>query len=194
MINILWFLLIVIGFITAAVTGQMEQVSTAVFESVTQSVEIMIALLGPMALWLGLMNIAKKSRLTDFIAGLLRPIIKYIFPDVPDDHPASAAIILNLTANILGLGNSATPLGIKAMKELQKLNGNSPVASNAMCTLLALNTSSITIIPAMIISLRVANGSNLPAVILTSTLFATGISTITAIILDKIFRIFNNPI
>ncbi|MFP4662035.1 MAG: nucleoside recognition domain-containing protein [Halanaerobiales bacterium] len=190
MINILWFLLILIGFITAAVNGQMDQVSTAIFDSVTQSVEIMIALLGPIALWLGLMNIARKAKLTDFMARLLSPIIKYIFPEVPRDHPAAAAIILNLTANILGLGNSATPLGIKAMQELQKLNGGSNTASKAMCTLLALNTSSITIIPAMIISLRAANGSNLPALILTSTLFATTFSTITAIILDKIFRIF----
>ncbi len=190
MINILWFLLIIIGFIVAAINGNMDQISPAIFQAVTDSVDLMIKLLGPMALWLGLMNIAKESNLTELIAKLLRPLIKLIFPDIPRNHPAVAAIILNLTANILGLGNSATPLGIKAMNELQKLNNDSDKASNAMCTLLALNTSSITIIPAMIISLRAANGSNYPAIIITSTIFATTISTITALILDKFFRIF----
>jgi len=190
MINILWFLLIIIGFIFAALNGNMDQISPAIFQAVTDSVDLMIKLLGPMALWLGLMNIAQKSNLTEIIGKLLRPFIKFIFPDIPKDHPAAAAIVLNLTANFLGLGNSATPLGIKAMNELQKLNNDSDKASTAMCTLLALNTSSITIIPAMIISLRAANGSNYPAIIITSTIFATTISTITALILDKFFRIF----
>lgn len=190
MINILWFLLIIIGFIVAALNGRMDQISPAIFQAVTDSVDLMIKLLGPIALWLGLMNIAKESKLTELISKLLRPIIKFIFPEIPRDHPAAAAIILNLTANILGLGNSATPLGIKAMHELQKINNNSTKASKAMCTLLALNTSSITIIPAMIISLRAANGSNYPAIIITSTIFATTVSTITALILDKFFRAF----
>ncbi len=192
MINILWFLLIIIGFIVAAFNGRMDQMSPAIFQAVTDSVDLMIKLLGPMALWLGLMNIAKESKLTDLIARLLRPFIRFIFPDIPKDHPAAAAIILNLTANLLGLGNSATPLGIEAMHELQKINNNSTKASKAMCTLLALNTSSITIIPAMIISLRVANSSNYPAIIITSTIFATAVSTITALILDKFFRVFYN--
>lgn len=191
MINILWFLLILSGFIIAAINGNIDQITPAIFQAVKDSVDLVINLLGPMALWLGIMNIAKKSNFTELIAKFLKPIIKYIFPDIPEDHPAAGAIILNLTANILGLGNSATPLGIKSMEELQKLNNFSNKASPAMCTLLALNTSSITIIPAMIISLRAANSSHYPTIIISSTLFATTVSTVTVLILDKFFRTFN---
>lgn len=191
MINILWLLLILISVVTAAFTGQMDKVSDAIFNGAAESVKLIIKLLGPMALWLGLMNIAKKSNLTNKIGKLLKPLFKYIFPEIPEGHPAAGAIILNLTANIFGLGNSSTPLGIKAMQELQNLNKDKSKASISMCTLLALNTSSITIIPATIISLRAANNSQYPAVIMISTIFATIISTLTALILDKFFRIYN---
>jgi len=136
------------------------------------------------------MNIAKKSGLTVLISRLIKPFFHFLFPDIPDKHPAAGAIILNISANILGLGNSATPIGIKAMQELQSLNKDKEKASAAMCTLLALNTSSITLIPTTIISLRVAAGSVNPAVIIISTIFATMVSTITALIFDKSFRMF----
>ena len=141
-----------------------------------------------MAFWLGIMNIAEKS-LTELIGKLLRPM-KYI-PDVPVDDPASGAIVMNLI-NILGLGNSATPLGIKAMQELQRLNNYSCKASFAMCTLLAINTAGLTLIPATLISLRAASGSEEPAVILITTIFATLVSTISALLFDKFFRIFSD--
>ena len=189
MINILWFIFIIISFIIAAFNGKMDQISPAIFKALSDSVDLTINLLGPMAFWLGLMNIAKKAKLTELIGKLLRPIIKFIFPDIPEDDPATGAIIINLAANMLGLGNSATPLGIKAMEELKRLNNNSNKASFAMCTLLALNTSSITIIPATIISIRIVSGSVNPAIIIVSTLFATAVSTITALIFDKFFRI-----
>ena len=112
-----------------------------------------------------------------------------IFPDIPTEDPASGAIVMNLTANILGLGNSATPLGIKAMKELQRLNNYSNRASFAMCTLLAINTAGLTLIPSTLISLRAASGSKEPSIILITTIFATLVSTITALLFDKFFRI-----
>lgn len=189
MINYLWFFLIISGIVFAAINGKMGDVSMAIFQGVEDSVEIIIKLLGPMALWLGLMNIAKESGLTKQIGKLIKPLFHFIFPQVPEKHPASGAIILNLTANIFGLGNSATPLGIKAMQELQKLNNSPTRASLAMCTLLALNTSSITIIPATIISLRAVSGSDYPGIIIISTIFATSVSTITAIIVDRCFRV-----
>ncbi|NLJ83732.1 MAG: nucleoside recognition protein [Halanaerobiaceae bacterium] len=192
MINILWFIIIIAGLIIAACTGNMAHISTAIFKAISDSVNLSIGLLGPMAFWLGIMNIAEKSKLTELIGKLLRPILKYIFPDVPVDDPASGAIVMNLTANILGLGNSATPLGIKAMQELQRLNNYSCKASFAMCTLLAINTAGLTLIPATLISLRAASGSEEPAVILITTIFATLVSTISALLFDKFFRIFSD--
>ena len=192
MINILWFIIIIAGLIIAACTGNMAHISTAIFKAISDSVNLSIGLLGPMAFWLGIMNIAEKSKLTELIGKLLRPILKYIFPDVPVDDPASGAIVMNLAANILGLGNSATPLGIKAMQELQRLNNYSCKASFAMCTLLAINTAGLTLIPATLISLRAASGSEEPAVILITTIFATLVSTISALLFDKFFRIFSD--
>ena len=189
MINILWFIFIISGLIIAAGNGSMEQISQAIFKAISDSVYLSISLLGPMAFWMGIMSIAEKSKLTELIGRLLRPILKYIFPDIPTEDPASGAIVMNLTANILGLGNSATPLGIKAMKELQRLNNYSNRASFAMCTLLAINTAGLTLIPSTLISLRAASGSKEPSIILITTIFATLVSTITALLFDKFFRI-----
>ena len=188
MINIIWLILIVSGIIVATINGRMEEVSTAIFQSTTESVQICFNLIGPMALWLGLMNIAKKSGLIEKLSQKIYPIFKYLFPEAMPENEVTGTIMLNISANILGLGNAATPLGIKAMQQLQKSNQEKERASPAMCTLLALNTSSLTIIPATIISLRVAAGSLNPTIIVISTVFATGISTITAIIFDKFFR------
>lgn len=190
MINIIWLLLILIGIIGGAMTGNLDNVSEAIFQSTVESVSISLRLLGPIALWLGLMNIARQAGMIDFLAGLIKPVFKYIFPDIVENKRASGAIIMNLTANILGLGNSATPLGIKAMQELQEVNSQKDKASPAMCTLLALNTSGLTIIPATIIGLRAAAGSVNPAIITITTIFSTSFSTITALVLDKTFRYF----
>ncbi|ACL69935.1 nucleoside recognition domain-containing protein [Halothermothrix orenii] len=190
MVNIIWSLLIFTGFMMAAFTGNMDKLTDAIFKGASESIDILIKLIGPMSLWLGIMNIAKKSGLVEQLGKLLKPIISYFFPGVPEEHPASGAIILNITANMLGLGNSATPLGIKAMQELQELNNYKSKASPAMCTLLALNTSSITLIPSTVVSLRTALGSTNPEIIVATTIFATTVSTITALILDKVFRIY----
>ncbi len=174
----------------AVFNGGMDKVADAIFKSLTESVDISIKLLGPIALWLGIMNIARESGLTKVMARIIKPLFKFVFPDVPPEHPAAGSILLNISANILGLGNSATPLGISAMKDLQQLNPDKSTASPAMCTLLALNTSSLTLIPATIISLRAAHSSINPAIIMVSTIFATSVSTLTALLLDKTFRIF----
>ncbi|QTL98336.1 nucleoside recognition protein [Iocasia frigidifontis] len=190
MINYLWLGLIITGFIVGGITGQIDKVSEAIFQGAEDSVRLTIDLLGPIALWLGIMNIAQKSGFTQLLGRLIKPLINLIFPGIPDGHPARGAIVLNMVANMLGLGNSATPLGIKAMQELQDINPKKERASFAMCTLLALNTSSITIIPATIISLRVACNSNNPTIIIVSSIFATSISTVTALFFDRFFRVF----
>ncbi|MFW5998572.1 MAG: nucleoside recognition domain-containing protein [Bacillota bacterium] len=190
MINFIWFFLICSGILVSMVNGEINQLTEVIFNSSFRSVEIAFKLIGPMALWSGLMKIASESNLTELIADKIKPIFKLLFPEIKENTSAMGTILLNLSANIFGLGNAATPLGIKAMEELQKLNSDKKTASPAMCTLLALNTSSLTIIPATIISLRAASGSNNPTLIIITTIFSTGISTITALLLDRTFRGF----
>ncbi len=190
MINTIWLILILSGTITAILTGNMETLSDAIFNGLEDTVEISLKLIGPLVLWSGLMKIARDADLTKLISRLFKPIFSFLFPEIPGNHPAAGSIILNLSANLLGLGNSATPLGILAMKDLQKLNSNKKTASPAMCTLLALNTSSLTIIPTTIISLRAAHNSQNPSIILITTIFATTISTFTALLFDRVFRVF----
>ncbi len=190
MINIVWLGMIGAGIITALLNGNMNEVSNSIFNGAEESVKIIIKLIAPMTLWLGILNIAREAGLTKKIANFIKPLFKFLFSSIPANSEAAGAIIMNLSANLLGMGNSTTPLGIKAMQELNKLNTDKSIASPAMCTLLALNTSSVTIIPATIISLRASYGSINPAIIIFSTFIATSISTITAIILDKSFRIF----
>ena len=147
------------------------------------SVEIAIGLVGIMALWLGTMKIAEESGLIQIIARALKPITIRLFPDVPSDHPAIGSIVLNMAANMLGLGNAATPIGLKAMKELQELNKHKDTATDAMCTFLAINTSSVQIIlPATVVGLMGAAANQ----IFITTIIATGMSTIAAIISVKV--------
>ncbi len=193
MINIVWLGLIVIGIsvaiINSILNGDLEplrEVTSSAFNMSKTSIELAIGLIGLMMLWLGLMKLAEESGLINIIARLLRPIMVRLFPDVPADHPAMGAMIMNISANMLGLANAATPLGLKAMLELQKLNKNEETATNAMVTFLALNSSSVTIIPSTIIGIRVATGSADPARVIGTILFATTISTIVAITLAKL--------
>ncbi len=188
MINHIWFGLILIGVITGMFTGNMGQISEAVLNSAEDGAMILIKLIGPMSLWLGIMKLAEESNFTDLISRVIRPITTRLFPEIPPNHPALGAIMLNISANILGLGNSATPLGINAMQKLQTLNPDPKSATNSMCTFLVINTSSVTLIPATIISLRSAAGSSAPMEIIGTTLFATTCSTIAGIIADRILR------
>ncbi len=194
MINIVWLLLLVLGIImavvTAITTGSLEPfvlVTDALFNSSKTAVDLAIGLIGLMALWLGLMKLAEESGLVNVIARVVRPVMIRIFPEVPADHPAMGAMIMNIAANMLGLGNAATPLGLKAMQELQKLNEKAETATNAMVTFLAINTSSVTIIPATVIGIRVSAGSANPAEIIGTAIFATTCSTIVAVTAAKLF-------
>ena len=183
MLNYIWFALIFISVVVGTITGRIDQVTEAAINMSKTSVEIAFGLIGIMALWLGIMKIAEDSGLIQIIAKVLKPIMIKLFPKVPSDHPAIGSIVLNMAANILGLGNAATPIGLKAMKELQELNKQKDTATDAMCTFLAINTSSVQIIlPASVVALMGATANQ----IFITTIFATGMSTIAAIIAVKL--------
>ena len=189
MLNYIWFGMMFIAVIVGILTGNIDAVTQAAIDMAKTSVEIAIGLIGIMALWLGTMKIAEESGLIRIIARAIRPITIRLFPDVPEDHPAIGSIILNMAANLLGLGNAATPLGLKAMEELQDLNPEKETATNAMCTFLAINTSSVQLIlPATVVALMGAAANQ----IFITTILATGLSTIAAIIavrfLEKLKR------
>ncbi len=166
----------------------MEALATGMIESAKGSVELALGLVGVMAFFLGLMKVAEAGGLLVIIARLLRPLMIRLFPDVPAEHPAMGAMVMNLSANALGLGNAATPFGIRAMQELDRLNPYRGSASNAMALFLAINTSSVTLLPTGIIALRAASGSADPAGILPTTLFATLCSTTAAILAAKFYQ------
>ena len=171
-----------IGVIVGSLTGNIDAVTAAAIDMAKVAVNLAIGLIGIMALWLGVMKIAEESGLIRVIAKGLRPMTIRLFPDVPPDHPAIGSIVLNMSANILGLGNAATPLGLKAMEELQELNPNKETATNAMAMFLALNTSSVQLIlPATVVALM----GSLSSQIFITTIVATGMSTIAAIIAVK---------
>lgn len=172
-------------------TGKVDAVSKAVLGGAESGVELAIGLISVIAFWLGIMNIAEKAGLVEWLSKVLRPVGRFLYPSVPPDHPAMGSILANMSANILGLGNAATPLGLKAMQELQTLNADKETASDAMCTLLAINTASITLIPATVIAVRMQYGSAHPTSIVSTTIFATTFGTIAAIILDRLFRRFS---
>jgi len=182
MLNYIWFGMMFISVVTGIFTGNIDEVTTAAITMSKTAVEIAFGLIGIMALWLGTMKIAEESGLIQFLSRALQPITLRLFPEIPKDHPAIGSIILNMAANILGLGNAATPLGLKAMEELQELNPNKEIATNSMCTFLAINTSSVQIIlPATVVALMGAAANQ----IFITTLLATGLSTISAVIAIK---------
>ena len=182
MLNYIWFGMMLIAVVVGIFTGNIDAVTEAAINMAKTAVEIAIGLIGIMALWLGTMKIAEESGLIRIIARALRPITIRLFPDVPEDHPAIGSIVLNMAANILGLGNAATPLGLKAMEELQELNPNKDTATNAMCTFLAINTSSVQfILPATVVALMGVVSNQ----IFITTILATGLSTVAAIFAVK---------
>lgn len=190
MINFLWMAMIVVGVIFAMFGGApvAQSVTKGVLDSADSAVKFTIGLIGILAFWSGMMKIVEEAGLTVAIGKLLAPIIRRLFPSVPKDHPASASIVMSIIANLLGIGHAATPLGIKAMEDLQSLNGGRSEASDAMCTFIVLCTSSLTLIPATVIAIRTAAGSVDPAAIVGTTLVATTTSTLTAITFDRLFR------
>lgn len=192
MVNTVWLILLASGVIVAAFQGRVETVTASALNATKTSVSIAIELIGLMSLWLGLLRIAEKAGLVEGLARIVKPITVWLFPGVPRDHPALGSIIMNLSASMLGLGNAATPFGLKAMKELQSLNSNSEEASEAMCTFLALNTACITFIPATIIGIRASAGSQNPVDIVAPVILTTAFSTIIAVIADRYLRMFYN--
>lgn len=188
MLNYVWLGLMLIAILVGAMNGKLPEVTKAAFEMAEVSVKIAFGLIGIMALWLGILKIAEESGMDKILAKLIKPISKRLFPDIPSDHPAIASILLNLSANWLGLSNAATPFGLKAMEELQKLNEKKEVASNSMVTFLALNTAAITFIPATILGVRISLNSQNPQEIIGTTIFAGACATTMAIISAKILE------
>lgn len=193
MLNYIWVGLIILSILFGAINGKIAEVGLAAIEYAKTGVDIALGLVGVMALWLGILRIGEKAGLIQTISKIFFPILKRLFPSIPKDDPALGAMVMNLSANMLGLNNAATPLGLKAMEELQKLNNVKDRATNAMCTFLALNTSSVQLVPAYAIAILVAAGSTSPTDIVITTLIATTFSTIIAILAVKLFEWFGKP-
>ena len=181
MLNYIWFGLMAVALIVAAFNGTAEAVTKGAIDSAKTAVEISIGLIGIMTLWLGIMRIAEKAGLVAMLGRVLSPIMRLLFPDVPPEHPATGTMVMSIAANMLGLNNAATPLGIKAMEELQTLNDDKETASNAMVTFMALNTAGVQLVPTTMIGIMVAAGSKDPTAIIGTTLVATTLGTIAAV-------------
>ena len=186
--NYIWYFLIVISIIYGAINGTLNEVANAIFSGTELAVKIILTLLGIMTFWLGIMKIAEKSGIVEFISKLLTPIAKFIFPEIPKNSPIIGDVAMNFTANALGLANAATPIGIKAIEGMQELNNNKESASDSMCTLLAMNTAGFQLIPATVIAILAANGCNNPTEIIIPTFFVTSFAFVSAIIIAKIFK------
>jgi spore maturation protein A len=191
MLNFIWIALMVTAVICGFLTGHVDDVVKSVTDSAKLAFEIALGLAGIMMLWLGLMKIAEDAGIMIKLARLLKPVMTWLFPEVPPEHPAMGAMVMNMAANMLGLANAATPFGLKAMEHLATLNKNPGVATNAMCTFLAINTSSIQLIPVTAIAYLAANGATHPTDVIASALIATMCSTIAAIIAVKLFARFS---
>jgi spore maturation protein A len=170
---------------------KLGRVTSAALEGAGTAVEIAIGLIGIMALWLGVMKVAQEAGITSIIAKIVRPITRWLFPKIPEDHPAIGAMIMNIAANMLGLSNAATPLGLKAMEELDSLNPNKGEATDDMCTFLVINTSAITLIPATAIAIRASLGSANPQMIIIPSVLAATCATIVGLTTVKLIQAFN---
>lgn len=186
MLNYIWVGMLLTGFVIGILNGRIELVTQAAFTSAGKAVELCIGLLGIISLWSGMMKIMERSGLINVIAGLSRPILKLLFPQLAGNSKALGAIVMNLTANFMGLGNAATPLGIKAMEELHKANGESDTASDSMCMFLVLNTAAIQLIPTTVIALRTDAGSKVPSEITACIWVASLCAALAGIILVRI--------
>jgi spore maturation protein SpmA len=194
-LNYIWLALVLLAVAIGSWNDRFNDVTQGALEGAKTAVTIALGLIGIMALWLGVMRLAEKAGLVQRIARGLRPIMRRLFPDVPPEHPAMGSMVMNMSANMLGLGNAATPLGLRAMRDLESLNPRPGVATNAMCTFLAINTSSVQLIPATAIAILAASGSTRPTAIvgtaLLATLCAASVAIISVKLLEKlpIFRI-----
>lgn len=186
MVNVIWACMAIIGIVYAMFNGTMDEVNKAVFESANEAVTLSIGLISILVFWLGIMRVAERSGIMNAISKAFRPMILKLFPDIPADDPAIGYILSNIIANFFGLGNAATPMGIKAMEEMKRLSGTD-TASRSMITFLALNTSGLTFIPTTVIAIRMQFNSVSPTEIVGTTIIATIASTISAILIDRLF-------
>ncbi len=182
MLNAFFLVVVLVSVLVAAFTGNMQAVSSSALDGARAAVELAIGLVGAMSLFMGLMKVAQDAGLLRIMAAAAAPVMRRLFPEVPEDHPAMSAMILNITSNVLGLGNAATPFGIRAMQELDRLNPAKGTATNAMVLFLAINTAGLAILPTGVLSLRAAAGSKDPAGIIVTTWFASGCATLVAIL------------
>jgi spore maturation protein A len=190
MMNYIWFGLMAVALVVAAINGTAEAVSKGAVESATTAVQLAIGLIGVMTLWLGMMRVAEAAGLVTLVGRALSPVMRWLFPGVPPGHPAAGAIVLAVAANMLGLNNAATPLGIKAMEELQAINPDKDTATNAMVTLMAVTTSGVQLIPATMIGILLAAGSTNPTAIIAPTIVATFIGTLAAVTAARVLERF----
>lgn len=187
MVNIIWTIFIFCGIIYAIVTNNVDVVNNTIMESSKTSLDMIIQIFPVLALWMGFMNIAEKSKLLDKFSNLISPVLTKLFPEIPAGHESLSYIASNIIANVFGLGSAATPFGLKAMESLQKLNKKKDTASRSMITFLIINTSGVTLVPTTIISMRMMYKSTNPTVILLACIIGTTCSTIGGIFVDKIF-------
>ncbi len=187
MVNIIWTLFIACGIIYAIFTNNVDVVNNTIMESSKTSLDMIMQIFPVLALWMGLMNIAEKSKLLDKFSNFISPVLTKLFPDVPRGHESLSYIASNIIANVFGLGSAATPFGLKAMDSLQKLNKKKDTASCSMITFLIINTSGVTLVPTTIISMRMMYHSTNPTSILLACVIGTACSTIGGIFVDKLF-------
>ncbi len=186
MINKIWGFFIIIGIMFSVINGNLEQINIEILDSAKVALDMVVKILPVMALWLGIMNIASKSGLLEKFSRLLSPILTKIFPEIPKNHESFGYISSNIVANMFGLGNAATPFGIKAMKSLQEINPKKDEATRSMITFLVINTCGLTIIPTTVISLRMMYGSSNPTFIVLPCIIVTFSSLILGLIIDRI--------
>lgn len=192
MVSYIWLFLILIGIGFSAVTGNLDTINDSILTNGTKALDLMLSILPIIVLWTGIMKIAEASGLLRKFAKLMEPILSRLFPSVPKDNPALGFIASNIAANMMGLGSAATPFGLKAMSELQKINDKKDTASVAMITFLVLNTAGVTIVPTTVLALRIATGSNNPSEIILPGVIATFCSSIGGLLLDYFIRRRNN--
>lgn len=188
MLNYIWLAMIILAVVVGGINGKIQDVTKSAIESAGSAVTIAIGLIGVMALWLGIMKIAEDSGLMSLVAKAIAPIMKRLFPDIPAGHPAMASMTMNIAGNMLGLGNAATSMGLKAMEDLEKLNTRPGVATNAMCTFLTINTAGLQLVPATMISIMAAAGSKEPTAIIGTTIAATLAALVVGVTTVKILE------
>lgn len=188
MLNYIWLGLIIVAVVLGGINGKIEDVTKAAIDSAGSSVTLAIGLIGVMALWLGIMKIAEESGLMNLVARAIAPVMRRLFPEVPAGHPAMGSMMMNIAANMLGLSNAATPLGLKAMEDLEKLNPTPGIATNSMCMFLTINTAGVQLIPASMISLMASAGSKDPTAIIGTAFAATFIALVSGVTMAKLLE------